>query len=117
VHIIEEITANINLHKQDKVKLLEKVWFDVERWEFKDFDDKFIFDIKQQIQAMMNELILSDSVPVKDYYMEEYPFAEIEYTFEKGDKTYMIESMDPETESTLSEKYNIFDRIKFIYED
>ena len=117
VHIIEEITADINLYKQDKVKLLEKIYFDIERWEFKDFDDKFIFDIKQQIQAAMNELILSDSVPVKDYYMEEYPFAEIEYTFEKGDKSYMIESIDPESQITLSEKYNIFDRIKFIYED
>lgn len=115
--IIEEITADINLHKKDKINLLEKIYFDIERWEFKDIDDKFIIDIKQQIQDMIIELIPDDYVIIRDKYMEEFPFAEIEYTFEKGDKSYMIESIDSESEIIPTDNYKILDRMKIYYED
>lgn len=116
VHLIEEITADIDLYKQDKVKLLEKVYFDIERWEFKDFDDKFIFAIKQEIAAIINEFIFDDSVIITDHG-KEFPFAEIEYTHESDDKAYWIESVDPESQIELKNKYNIFEKIKIYYED
>lgn len=113
--IIEELTANIDLYKQDKVRLLEKIYFEVERWEFKDFDDKFIFDIKQQIAEIVNQLIFSDSVIIDDEHGE-WPFAGIEYEYEKGDRFYTLDSVDVESQITSNDKYKIFDRIKIYYE-
>lgn len=114
--IIEEISNDIDLNKSDKIKLLEKVYFDIERWEFKDFDDQFIFDIKRQINNIMNKMILDDSVNIIDSF-EDHPFAGIEYTFDKQDKAYWIESIDTDSEIALNNKYNIFDNIKIYYED
>lgn len=114
--IIEEITADINITKIDKIDLLEKVYFDIERWEFKDFKDKFEFDIKAEISKLINELTLDDYIYIKDYYKEEYPFAGIEYTFEKDDKSYTIDSINPEINNNLKDKYNLFEKIKFYYE-
>ena len=114
--IIEEITADINLNKNDKIKLLEKVQFDIERWEFKDFDDVFIFDIKQQIQSIINEMTYQDSINIIDHY-KGYPFAGIEYEYGKDDKVYWIDSIDTDSEKTLNYKYNIFDKMKIYYED
>lgn len=116
VQLIEEITGDIDLYKQDKVKLLEKIYFDIERWEFKDFDDKFIFDIKQQISALINEFNFDDSIIIVDHG-KEFPFAEIEYAHELDDKAYWIESADIESQIGANTKYNIFDKIKIYYED
>lgn len=114
--IIEEITADINITKVDKINLLEKVYFEIERWEFRNLTDKFEFDIKAQISKLMNELTLSDYAYIKDYYKEEYPFAGIEYTFEKDDKSFVIDSINPEVNKNLNDKYHILEKIKFYYE-
>ena len=114
--IIEEITSNNDIYKEDKVQLLEQIYFDIERWEFKDLDDKFIFDIKQQISDIIDEIICNDHVIIIDHG-KDWPFAEIEYTHENDDKFYMIDSTHPESEIDLKSKYNIFDRIKIYYED
>lgn len=112
--IIEEITGDIHLTKTDKVKLLEKVYFDIERWEFKDFED--YITIRDEINRILNEIIFSDSVNIKDTY-EDHPFAGIEYTYDKNDRSILIDSIDLEIESVLKTKYNIFDNIKISYED
>ena len=112
--IIEEITADISLNKSDKVKLLEKMYFDIERWEFRDYDE--IIAIKDKIAAILNEMTYSDSINVIDHY-KGFPFAGIEYEYEKDDKASMIESIDPKCEKTIWSKYNILDRIKISYED
>lgn len=114
--IIEEITSNINITKVDKIDLLEKIYFDIERWEFMDLKDKFEFDIKAEISKLINELTLNDYIYIRDYYREEYPFAEIEYTFEKDDKFYTIDSIDPEINNAIDDKYQLFEKIKFYYE-
>lgn len=115
--IIEEISGDINLTKSDKIKLLEKVYFDIERWEFKDFNDEYIFDMKQQIQAILNKMTLDDSITIIDRYNDDSPFANIEYTYDKDDRLYLVESMNTESENILYYKYNIFDNIKIYYED
>lgn len=112
--IIEEITADISLNKSDKVKLLEKMYFEIERWEFRDYDE--IIAIKDKIAAILNEMTYSDSVNVIDHY-KGFPFAGIDYEYEKDDKVSMIESIDPEVENTIWSKCNILDRIKISYED
>lgn len=114
--IIEEITADIDLYKEDKVKLLEQVYFDIERWEFRDLNDQFVIDIKQQIEELINEITYMDSVNIIDHY-KGWPFAGIEYTHEKDDKFYMIDSIDPESEIGLNIKYNILENMKIYYED
>ena len=114
--IIEEITADVNITKVDKINLLEKVYFEIERWEFRDLTDKFEFDIKAQISKLMNELTPSDYVYIRDYYKEEYPFAGIEYTFEKDDKSFVIDSISPEVNKNANDIYNILEKIKFYYE-
>lgn len=115
-HLIEEITADVNIHKTDKIHLLEKIYFDIERWEFKDLKDKFEFDLKYQINSLINELTYDDAVMIKDHY-KGLPFAGIEYTYDKNDYSIVIESIDPSIDITLKNKYNIFDRIKIEYED
>lgn len=114
--IIEEITGDNNITKTDKVKLLEQVYFDIERWEFKDLDDKFEFDLKQQISEIINQLICDDEVYIKDYYTDEYPFPDIEYTFEKGDRYYNLDSIHPEINNNIKDKYKLFEQIKISYE-
>ena len=114
--IIEEITADVNITKVDKINLLEKVYFEIERWEFRNLTDKFEFDIKAQISKLMNELTPSDYVYIRDYYKEEYPFAGIEYTFEKDDKSFVIDSISPEVNKNANDIYNILEKIKFYYE-
>lgn len=112
--IIEEITADINLNKSDKIKLLEKVYFDIERWEFKDFNNTII--IKDRINTIINEMTYQDSVNIIDHY-KGYPFAGIDYTYDKDDRVSLIDAIDSETEKNLNYKYNIFDRMKIYYED
>ena len=114
--IIEEITADINITKVDKINLLEKVYFEVERWEFRDLRDKYEFDIKEAISEIINDLTLSDYNYLKDYYKEEYPFFNIEYTFEKDDKSYLIDSISPEITNNINDKYHLYEKIKFYYE-
>lgn len=115
-NIIEEITGNSNLYKEDKIHLLEKIYFEIERWEFKDFKDSFIFDIKQQINQIINEFLYKDTILINDEHGE-FPFAGIEYEHEKDDNFYAIDSIDSEINTMINNKYNIFDRIKIIYED
>ena len=112
--IIEEITSDINLTKSDKVKILEKMYFDIERWEFKNFDDYII--IKEKIQSIVSKLILSEHINIIDYY-DDHPFAGIEYTYDKTDRSDLIESIDSEIAISLREKYKIFDKLKIYYED
>lgn len=112
--IIEEISGDVYLTKSDKVKLLEKVYFDIERWEFKDFDDYII--IRDEINRIMNKIIFSDYIDIKDTY-EDHPFAGIEYTYDKEDRFSLIDSIDPEVNINLKERCNIFDRLKIYYED
>ena len=116
VQIIEEITANIDLYKQDKINLLEKIYFDIERWEFRDFYDKYIFEIKQQIAAILNKLILDDSFILTDHG-KEHLFDEIEYTYERDDKSYLVDSIDPESEIGLKDRYSVLEKMKIYYED
>lgn len=112
--IIEEISGDVYLTKSDKVKLLEKVYFDIERWEFEDFDDYII--IRDEINRIMNKIIFSDYIDIKDTY-EDHPFAGIEYTYDKEDRFSLIDSIDPEVNINLKERCNIFDRLKIYYED
>lgn len=112
--IIEEITSDINLTKSDKVKILEKMYFDIECWEFKNFDDYII--IKEKIQSIVSKLILSEYINIIDYY-DDHPFAGIEYTYDKTDRSDLIESVDSEIDINLKEKYKIFDKLKIYYED
>ena len=114
-YIIEEITYNNDITNIDKVKLLEQVYFDIERWEFKDLKDKYEFDIKQQIQALMNEITYDDAVNIIDHY-KGFPFAGIEYTFEEADKFYTIDSIDPVSTINHKDKYNILEQIQISYE-
>lgn len=116
VHLIEELTADINLYKKDKVKLLEKIYFDIERWEFRDLSDEFIFDAKQQISALIDEFTLDDSVIITDTEKESL-FHEIEYTYESDDKAYWIDSADIDNDISVNTKYDIFEKIKIYYED
>lgn len=113
--LIEEITLDNNLYKQDKVALLEEIYFDIERWEFKDWDDKFEFDLKQQITDLLNEITYQDSITIVDHY-KDFPFAGIDYTFEKDDKYYFLEQIDPSINKTISDRNNILEQIKFYYE-
>lgn len=113
--IIEEITADININKVDKINLLEEVYFDIERWEFKDLQDKFKFDIKQQIVDLLNEITYQDSITIIDHY-KDFPFAGIEYKFEKDDKLYFIEQIDPSVFKNIKDKNNILEQIKISYE-
>ena len=108
--IIEEITYDNNLLKQDKITLLEEIYFDIERWEFKDLDDKFEFDLKTQITRMINEVKYQDSVIIVDHY-KDYPFAGIQYKYEKDDKFYFLEQIDPEIIKGINEKNNILEQI------
>lgn len=113
--IIEEITYDNNLEKQDKINLLEEVYFDIERWEFKDLEDEFEFDLKTQINTIINELTYQDSVNIIDHY-KGYPFAGLQYKYEKDDKFYFLEQIDPEIEKVFNDKNIILDQIKIYYE-
>lgn len=113
--IIEEITYDNNLEKQDKINLLEEVYFDIERWEFKDLEDEFEFDLKTQINTIINELTYQDSVNIIDHY-KGYPFAGLQYKYEKDDKFYFLEQIDPEIEKVSNDKNSILDQIKIYYE-
>ena len=114
--VIEDISANNYLDKMDKVRLLEEIYFDIERWEFKDLIDKFEIDLKQQISSLINEFTFTDEVVLVDHG-KEFPFEEIEYTFDKNDRSYVLESIDPEVEKNIKEKYSVFEQIKISYEE
>ena len=115
-HIIEEITGDTNITTPDKVKLLEQIYFDIERWEFKDFKDQFEFDLKYQISKLLEELTYEDKVTVTDHY-KGWPFAGIEYTHENDDYSTIIEEITPNIEINMRNKFNILDNIKIEYED
>ena len=115
-HIIEEITGDVNITTPDKVKLLEQIYFDIERWEFRDFKDKFEFDLKYQISKLLEELTYEDKVTVTDHY-KGWPFAGIEYTHENDDYSTIIEEITPNIEINMKNKFNILDNIKIEYED
>lgn len=116
IQMIEDISGNVDLYKEDKIALLEKIYFEIERWEFRDLIDKIEIDIKQQIQNIINELKYKDSVIIVEN-KGEWPFAGIEYEHQKDDKFYTIDSIDAESQNIINDKYKLFDRIKISYED
>lgn len=113
--LIEEITSDININKIDKINLLEKIRFIIERWEFKDLEDKVEMCIKDELYKLYSEISYEDYISITDHY-KGYPFAGIEYTFEKPDKFYFIDSIDPEINKNIKDKQNIYEKIKFYYE-
>jgi hypothetical protein len=115
--IISEITGDIDITKQDKIILLEKIKFDIERWEFMHLDDKYIFDeLREQIASSLNIVNAIDAVIVTDHY-KGFPFAGIEYTYQRDDILNIISSMTPYNDINLTNKCNILDRMKIYYED
>lgn len=113
--IIEEITGDINLTKTDKVAILDQIYFDIERWEFIDLEDKYEF--KDQIASLINTLICDDKVIINDNDGKEFPFTEIEHTYEKDDKYFNLDSIHPEINKIINDEYKVLDQIKILYEE
>ena len=113
--IISEITGDINLTKTDKVKILEQIYFDIERWEFIDIKDKYEF--KDQIAELINTLICDDKVIINDNDGKEFPFAEIEHSYEKDDRFYTLDSIHPEISKNINDKYKVLEQIQISYEE
>ena len=109
--IIEEISYDNNLSKSDKVMLLEQIKFEIERWEFRDLNDKY--DFIDKINTIITELTLSDKVIIDDM---KFPFHELEYTYDRNDRFYTLDSIHPEVNKTIKDNYTILEQIKISYE-
>ena len=111
--LIEDITASIDLSHADKIDLLERLWFDIERWEYKDLKDKFEMEIKNSISAIMNEMTYDDYVQLVDHE-KDFPFYEIIYIIERGELFYMVQQMQVDTSISLEDTGSPFDKIQII---
>ena len=111
--LIDDITAAIDLTHADKVDLLERLWFDIERWEYLDYKDKFEMHIKNGIAAIMNQMTYDDFVELVDHE-KDFPFYEIIYTVERGELFYMVQQMTCNNNVELKDYGTPFDKIQII---
>lgn len=113
--LIEEITLDNKLSKSTKIDILEKIKFDIERWEYLHYKDKYTMAIKQEIAEIISRLTCSTTVTLVDHEKDSI-FHEIVYGYDRDESGLSaIDSVEPNISKITNDSYKLLDKIQFKY--